>query len=244
MSSNHHTIKAELQPNLLKNNQGTFKAQTIAYQTLGIKDICHSLANKPGTGVNPDALEYHVRLFLEEMGELLTDGFAINTGYFAASASIRGSFKHKNDIFDSKRHSVNFKFSQGAVLRKKAAETQAEILHVVSNSYGIQSVKDNHSHSENELLTPGNALHIKGLKLKLTGNHPDVGVYFISETTGECSKVPTTDVLNNLNNQLLIVIPDLQPDTYRLKHITQYAGNSIPLAEVRSTTFAPILRVT
>jgi DNA-binding domain/Domain of unknown function (DUF4469) with IG-like fold len=244
MSTNHHSIKAELYPNLLKNNRGTFKAQTIAYQTLGIKDVCNSVSKKPGTGIDADAMEYHVRLFLEEMAELLADGFAVNTGYFAASATVRGSFNNKRDNFDSERHSVTFKFSQGALLRKKAAETQAEILHVVSNRYGIQSVKDNHSHSENELLTAGNALHIKGLKLKLSGNHPDVGVYFISETTGERSKVPTTDVLINQNNHLLIVIPDLKPDTYRLKHITQYAGSTTPLAEARSTTFAPILRVT
>ena len=243
MSSNHHKIKAELYPNLLKNNQGTFKAQTIACQTLGVKDICRSLTNKPGTGVDPDAMEYHVRLFLEEMGELLADGFAINTGYFSASASIKGSFKHRNDNFDPERHCIAFKFSQGAVLRKKASATQAEILHVINNHYGIQNVKDNHSHSENDLLTPGNALHIKGVKLKLTGLHPDEGIYFISETSGERTKVAACDFIVNQNGQLLIVIPELQPDSYRLEHITLYAGKGKPLTEPRRSTFIRTLRV-
>jgi hypothetical protein len=243
MSSNHHRIKAELHPNLLKNNKDTYKAQTLAYQTLGIKDICASLTNKPGTGIDPDTMEYHVRLFLEEMGELLADGFAVNTGYFLASASIRGSFKFKNDNFDSERHSVTFKFTQGAVLRKKATETQAEILHVVTNNYGIQQVRDNHTNSENDLLTPGNALHIKGVKLKLTGLHPDEGIYFISETSGDRAKVATCDFIVNQNSQLLIVIPDLQPDSYHLEHITLYAGKGKPLTEPRRSTFVRILRV-
>lgn len=244
MSINHHRIKAVLLPNQLKNNEGTFKAQTIAYQTLGVKDICKSLSKKPGTGVDPDAVAYHVSLFLEEMSELLCDGFAINTGYFAAAASIRGSFGSKHDKFDKEKHAVTYKFTQGTVLRKKASETQAEILHISGSSYGIQHVLDNHSGSINDLLTPSNALKMKGVKLKLVGTHPDVGIYFINETTGERTKVPAFDVVINQNSQLVVVIPELQPGSYRLEHITQYAGSNIPLAEPRTSTFAPTLRVT
>lgn len=243
MAANHHKIKAVLYPNRLKNNTGTFKAQTIAYQTLGIKDVCQSFCNKPGTGANPDAMEYHVKLFLEEMSELMADGYAINTGYFEAAASIRGSFYFKHDKFDADRHSVTYKFSQGTVMRKKASTTEAEILHVASNNFGIQHVVDNHTGSENNLLTPSNALKIKGIKIKLVGTHPDMGVYFINETTGERTKVPACDIVTNMNSQLMIMIPDLQPDSYRLELLTQYAGSTIPLAEPRSTIFAPILHV-
>ena len=244
MASQHRKIKAVLYPNLLKNNAGKFKAQIISYQTLSIKDICKSLCSKPGIGANPDAIEYHVRLFLEEMSELLSDGYAINTGYFEAAASIKGSFDFKNDKFDADRHSVSYKFSQGAVMRKKGLTTEAEILHVATNNFGIQHVLDNHSGSEDNLLTPSNALKIKGIKIKLAGIHPDVGVYFINETTGERTKVPPTDVLTNQNSQLMVMIPELQPGLYRLELLTQYAGSTILLAEPRCTTLAPLLHVT
>jgi len=243
MASNHHTIKAVLYPNLLKNNEGTYKAQTIAYQTLGIKDICNSLTNKTGVGVDSDTLEYHAKLFLEEMGELLTDGFTINTGYFTASAKIKGSFNNKNDKFEAERHGVTFKFTQGSVMRKKAVETQAEILHIASVNYGIQHVQDNHSGSENDLLTPSNALKIKGVNLKLIGTHPDVGVYFINEATGTRIKVATEDVVINQNSRLLILIPPLEAGSYRLEHITQYAGKGTPLLQPRSSMFACSLRI-
>ena len=232
-----------LRPNLLKNNVGTYKAQTITNQTLGIKDICKSLSEKPLAGVDPNAVEYHVKLFLEEMAELLAEGFAINTGYFGASASVKGSFKHINDHFDIQRHAVAFKFTQGVVMRKKAAITQAEILPVVSAGHGIQQVLDHHTGSENNLLTPSNALKIKGKNMKLIGSHPDVGVYFINETSGECTKVPATDVVLNENSRLMIVIPELLPGTYRLEYITQYAGKGKPLLEPRSSTFERPLHV-
>jgi hypothetical protein len=242
MSSNHRQIKALLYPNLLKNNSGTFKAQVITSKAQGIKDICIAHCSKPGSGINPDAMEYHVRLFLEEMTDLLDEGFAINTGYFVAVPTIKGSFNNKNDKFDAERHSVTYKFSQGALLRERVAKIQAEILHVNYRGYGIQQVKDTRSNTSNDLLTPGGALKIKGQKIKLTGEHPDVGIYFISETTGQRARVAPVNVITNQNSNLLILIPDLQPDSYRLELITQYAGKGTPLNEPRSATLESILR--
>jgi hypothetical protein len=244
MSSNHHPIKALLYPNLLKNNNGTFKAQTITRQTFDIKDICNLHCSRSGSGIHPDAMEYHVKLFLEAMSDLLNEGFAINTGYFTAAPTIKGSFENSNDNFNAKKHAVTYKFTQGAILRKRASLLQAEILHVHNNHhYGINRIKDIRSGSLNDILTPGGGLKIEGLKLKLTGTHPDIGIYFISKTTNERIKVPVEYMINNQNNNLLILIPGLKPDSYRLELITQYAGKGTPLNKPRNVTLGNILRV-
>jgi len=106
-----------------------------------------------------------------------------------------------------------------------------------------KNVKDTYSCSENDRITPGNILHLTGLKLKLTGNHPDVGIYFINETTAERTKVPTVNIVMNQNNRLMVLIPGLQPGSYRLEHITQYAGSGITLTEPHTSSFIRILRV-
>ena len=243
MSNNHQKIKALLYPNLLNNNNGTFKAQVISSKAQGIKDICISHCSRSGVGIHADAMEYHVRLFLEEMIDLLDEGFAINTGYFVAAPTIRGSFNNKYDQFDAERHSVTYKFCQGTLLRKRAVNVEAEILHGTSANFGFMRVRDIYSSSLNDVITPGKNLKIEGQKVKLTGTHPNVGVYFISETTGQRTKVPPINMIINQNKNLLILTPHLQPDSYRLEHITQYAGKGTPLNEPRSTTLAHILRV-
>jgi len=243
MSSDHHPIKALLYPNLLKNNSNKFKAQVIIKEALSIKDICDSHCSKAASGIHPDAMEYHVKLFLEEMSNLLDEGFGINTGYFVAAPTIKGSFDSKNDKFDLARHNVTYKFSTGSLLRERASDIKAEILHVNYSGYGIQQVNDIYSNTSNDLLTPGGGLKIKGKKIKLTGAHPDVGIYFISETTGQRTKVTQVSMITNQNNNLVILIPYLQPDSYRLEVITQYAGKGSPLNEPRSITQESILRV-
>jgi len=41
----------------------------------------------------------------------------------------------------------------------------------------------------------------------------------------------------------MVLIPGLQPGSYRLEHITQYAGSGITLTEPHTSSFIRILRV-
>jgi nucleoid DNA-binding protein len=243
MSVIHRTIKAILHPNPLKSANGTYLARISKYNTLSIKDICNLFRSKYNTSINPDTMEYYVKLFLDEMSEQLENGHKINTGYFTACASVRGAFQGRTDNFDKERHRVIYKFSTGHLLRKRAAETQAEILNIIPISYGIQQVFDTFSNSENDLLTPGKVLKIKGEKVKLVGDNPDVGVYFMHIPTGEHIKVLACDVIQNQNARLMVVVPELTPGNYQLEIQTQYAGKGVPLNKPRTTTFADVLRV-
>lgn len=243
MSKDHQRIKALLYPNPMKNTHGTFMARTNAYGTLGIKDICQSKGSKHGSLNNPENMEYYVHLFFEEMAELLTQGYNINTGYFKAAAKINGTFNSSNDEFDSERHKVNFKFSQGDTMRKIATETKAEILHIIPFNFVIGEVTDCFTDSVSELLTPGGNLIIDGVKIKLIGDDPTIGVYFINESTGERTKVPANEVALNQNNKLIIIIPHLEIGEYRLEVVTQYSGSGTPLNKPRSCSLVQTLKV-
>ncbi|MEA4983672.1 MAG: DUF4469 domain-containing protein [Paludibacter sp.] len=243
MSKDHQQIKALLYPNPMKNAGGTYMARTSAYGTLGIKEICQSKGSKRGSLNNPENMEYYVHLFFEEMAELLTAGYNINTGYFKAAAKINGTFNSSNDEFDSIRHQVNFKFSQGITMRKIAAETKAEILHLLPFNFVICEVTDNFTKSVNELLTPGQNLIIDGIKIKIVGEDPSVGIYFINVSTNAQTKVSANEIALNQNNKLIIVIPLLEKGEYRLKVVTQYSANSVQLVKPRSCSLVQTLKV-
>jgi len=243
MSKEHQRIKALLYPNPMKNAKGTYMARTSAYGTVGIKEICKSKSKKRGELNNPDSMEYYVKLFFEEMAELLTLGYNINTGYFKAAVKINGKFDTSNDKFDPERHKINFKFSQGKIMREIAEETEAEILQLIPFNFVISRVEDRFTGSINELLTPGKNLIMNGVKIKLVGEHPDVGVYFINEASGEKIKVAQHEIAVNQNNKLIIVIPTLPPGNYQLVVSTQYAGSGTPLTEPRSCSLVQTLKV-
>jgi hypothetical protein len=74
------------------------------------------------------------------------------------------------------------------------------------------------------------------------GDVPTVGVYFIAENNDRI-KADTEDVVINNPSELLIRIPDLRSGSYKLEVVTQFAGSSILLKQVRSTEFNKTLTV-
>jgi hypothetical protein len=177
------------------------------------------------------------------MAYQLKDGYSVNTGYFHAAPHIRGVFRHIREKFDSAKHAVCFLFTQGEILRKGLAEVEVEITGVGEAGLSIAEVTDVKTGSVNDRLTPDRNLRIRGSKLKLVGDSPEVGVYFISEATSEQIKVDADEIVDNKPSELVIVVPQLAPGLYALKVVTQFTGGAATLKEPRTLTFDKILNV-
>jgi hypothetical protein len=238
-----HKIKAWEYPNLLtKDNPNDYIARVSTERTLSIGDICESAVTRGGADVTSSAMEHAVALFLKEMGYLLCDGFGVNTGWFTASAHIRGVFESVDEKFDPKKHSLGFEFHQGTLLRKELESVTVEILGVADTGATITQVIDVKTGSVNDLLTPNRNLKIAGYKIKIAGENVANGVYFIDTTTSQRTKVDDSDVVVNNPSELIIVIPPLATGTYQLEVTTQYTPSNL-LKESRTTIFDKTLTV-
>lgn len=151
-------------------------------------------------------------------------------------------FDSKTEKFDSKKHSVLFQFNQGELLRNEIPTIEVEVMGVAEVGSFIGQVTDVKTGTINEMLTPNRNLKISGSKLKLAGENPAVGIYFINQATNESVKVEASDIVTNSPSELLIVIPQLAAGSYRLEVVTQYAVSSL-LKEPRKTEFEKILTV-
>lgn len=242
MSIIHHTIKAVLYPNPMKNAKGKFLARTSKHQTYNIREVCESLHNRTGL-VNVDSMEYHVNLFLNEMADLLEDGNKINTGYFTAQAHVRGAFDSKADEYDPEKHRIQILFSTGQLIRQRAANLKAEILKIASKNYGIWSVTDAQTKSITDKLVKNRLLIVRGDKIKITGNDPTVGLYLLNTEMENEYHFPASALFQNGNTTLMLLVPELAPGSYRLKISTQYAGKGMPLSQPRDCVYANLLHV-
>lgn len=195
-----------------------------------------------GAATTAAAMEHNVNLFLKEMAYQMCDGYAVNTGYFTATTLIKGVFDSKTEKFDAKKHSVLFQFNQGELLRNEIPTIEVEVMGVAEVGSFIGQVTDVKTGTINEMLTPGRNLKIGGSKLKLAGENPAVGIYFINQATNASVKVDASDIVTNSPSELLIVIPQLAAGSYRLEVVTQYAVSSL-LKEPRKTEFEKILTV-
>ena len=237
MSKTRHTIKAYLYDNLLTPDPNDFTARVSSERSLSVADICHSAATRGGADVSDAAMSHAVELFLKEMAYRLCDGFAVNTGYFTAMPVVRGVFLNPNETFDPQRHTLQFQFTQGELMRREIEDVEVKIMGVAETGLYIGQVEDMKSRTVNEVLTPGFNLRVTGTKLRVVGDKPGVGIFFRETATNTASKVDEGDIVVNNPSELMIIIPALPAGTYQLEVTTQYSTGNKLLKEVRSAVF-------
>ena len=237
-----HRITAYLYENFLTENPDDYAARVASERSLGTGQICESAVNRGSANIPAAAMQHAVEEFLKEMAWLLCDGYSVNTGYFTVSPSIKGVFYSPNEQFDPRRHTLLFQFNQGEKLRKELPAIEVRILGVADSGIGIVQVTDVKSGSVNDLLTPNRTLKIAGSKLKLVGEHPSVGVYFVDRTTGERFRVDPSDIVINNPSELIVTIPELVAGAYTLEVTSQFGG-TLPLKEPRTAVFGKALTV-
>lgn len=238
-----HKIKAYLYDNLLtKDNPNDYIARTVSERSLDVKQICEAAVNRGGADVTASAMEHATALFLKEMAYQLCDGYSVNTGYFTAGTVIRGVFDSPTETFNSEKHSILFQFNQGERLRAEIANIEISILGIADASSAILQVKDVKSGTINDILTPGRNLKITGSKIKVAGDNPANGIFFVNSVTEDRIRVEADEIAINNPSELMVIIPAVPSGTYRVEVVTQYAVGSL-LKEPRTATFDKVLTV-
>ena len=85
-------------------------------------------------------------------------------------------------------------------------------------------------------------IKITGAKLKIAGDDPSAGLFFVPEAGGAPVPVDSSDLVVNRPAELIAVIPNLAPGAYRLRIVTQYSGSAL-LKHPHTVTFDKPLSV-
>ena len=87
-----HRIRAWLYPNHFTEDLNDFVSRASSERSLTTKQVCESAVSRGRSDVPAGTLQRAVDIFHSEASFLLCDGFTINTGYYSASAHIKGVF--------------------------------------------------------------------------------------------------------------------------------------------------------
>jgi len=242
MSEILHKIKAKLYQNLLTEDPNDYTARVISERTLNIEEICKDAVARGGAASTAAAMEHNVNLFLKEMMFKLMDGYSINTNYFTATPHIKGVFNSPLETFNPDKHSILIRLNQGERARTELSKIKVDILGVGDNVILVSHVVDIKTGVVNDIITPGGILKIKGAKLKIVGNNPEVGVYFQDESENTI-KVEEGSIAINKPSELIVQIPQLEAGVYKLIIKNQYTVGSALLNEPRTSIFEKNLTV-
>jgi hypothetical protein len=236
-----HRIKVNLYPISLPDQEGTYYAKSDNEASLGIEKICSSMKDRGGFTGNYDVLHENVRLFLNEAVYLLCDGYSVNLGYFSIYPNIGGTFLSADDPHDESKHPITFRFRTNAKLRKMAKHIEVQVKGEGKNNARIGRFTDIDENSVNKHYVPGDMFSITGSKIKIAGDNPDCGLYFVPEGLPDAA-VKVTRIMDNLPSKITGIAPLTEYTCSRVEIRTQYTGSKTTyLKEPRTITSSFVL---
>jgi hypothetical protein len=238
-----HKIKVRLYPNYLNTIMGLYIARTVNEATLSIEEICAALKNRGGFTGSYDDLVAHVNQFFDELAYQLCDGFAVNLKYFSIHPNVGGTFDKASEEIDPKKHPVNFRFRSLSALRLLAEQVLVEVDGIADVSGYIDEFVDVATESVNEALTPAGMFIMTGHKIRISGDRPEVGVYFVSPTDPSNRVKASRRLAENTPSKLIGAVPVLEAGVWRVEVVTQYTTSSALLKEPRVLTLPHDLTV-
>jgi hypothetical protein len=193
---------------------------------------------------HPDAILGILNMASEIRCAALAAGYSVIDGFVQARPSVGGIFNGKAAQFDPKVNTKGAILSASPELRKAVNASKVVVLGPALTGPVINTIEDVYSASENTLITPGRNLRIHGQNLRIAGDDPAVGVWFIDETSSTRTSVDKRDVVDNDPSTLTILTPALPQGNYFVEVVTQ-SGTSLKtvVKEPRSYRFEVLMAV-
>jgi len=223
-----HRIRAKLYPNYLPHVEGAYIARTEIESVLDIEQVCIKMIARGGFRGRYNDLVDNVKQFFDEMAYQLCDGYAINTGYYSIHPNIGGTFNSINENHDPHKHPISFKFHTKARLRNLINHIVIDITGLAAAKAFIDKFVDTDEKTVNSVFVPGNLFSLSGNKIKVMGDNPECGVYFVSDNE-EATAVKVMRIADNGPSKITGIVPSEVKSNSRIEIRTQYTGSSINL---------------
>lgn len=168
--------------------------------------------------------------------EVLQEGYSVLTQTCQFTPRVTGSWLGSKALFDPAKHKVTLDIIPSSEMREALSHVGVEVLEVKDSSAGIGLVTDTATGLTNGTITIGDDILIAGDKIRVIGDDPGIGVFFVNE---EGTSVPVTRrfTQNDPKSVLARVPADLPKGTYTLRVVTQYSNTSTLLKEPRTIDY-------
>ncbi len=159
----------------------------------------------------------------------LINGCTVEAEYFTFSLQIKGLFDCKKDTFKKGKNYIELMARPTKKMQHILEKLNCKICIGNKTSPLIKSVYDGDSKTENQILSRGGYLKIKGENIRIFGDNESIGIYFVSESDEtKTVKVSEAHILNSKPSEILCIVPsELEVhECYRIKIVTQYMRTS------------------
>ena len=168
--------------------------------------------------------------------EALLNGNSVITDLFQITPRVLGNFANSEAPFDANYHKLAFDVVPTKKLREALKHVKVINLGAKGDVTHIGIVTDTLTDLTDGTITPNDDIRVEGSRIRVSGDAPEVGVYFVPEDGKAPIKV-TRKLTQNDPKQLLVRVPALPDGKYTLRIVTQYSNSTQLLKEPRTIEY-------
>ena len=202
------SVKYELRPYAL-GTAGQHRGNVLERGMLSRQQLIDQLT-KAGSILKPTECEAVLQAFGQQLAQNALEGYGYADEFLKCSLSIKGTFEGPDDRFDPKRHTLQLNVQANKALNEPLQAADMQFAAANSLAPSIQQVADWKSRTENNLLSPGHPIEIKGTLLKITNpDDPEQGVFFQHQESKQWTRHQF--LYDNLPKTLSLTVPNTLP---------------------------------
>jgi hypothetical protein len=215
--------------------------RVVSTGSLSINDIIE-IARIRRSDISPEVMLAVYHLLRGVALEEVLGGKHVEFGLGFSSLIADGVFIGDHATWDSKKNRLIVKTNAAVDVREAIKAVEVEVRGLAQSGLFINILTDVTTEEINSVITPGGGVSLQGVKIKIVGDEPGVGLYLIDVATATEITIPKTSILVNDPSKILFIVPaDLPAGDYKLKLVTQYSTNQTLLKEPRTYIFDYIL---
>ena len=220
-----HRMKVKLYPNYLPRADGAYIARTNNETSLSIEQVCAAAKSRGAYNGDYKDLADKVKKYFDEVAYQLCGGVAVNNGYYSIHPAVGGTFNSVSDEHNHKKNPISFRFRTRNMLRRLAEHIVVDIEGLADGNGFIDEFFDYDEKSSNTVFVPGDQFCISGHKIKIAGDDPSCGLYFVP-VDDPSKAVKVNRIAENSRTRITGITPKTEFAQNRLEIRTQFAGSS------------------
>ncbi len=239
-------LRGNTYPNAVTPDPDDYTLSIIGGMSYSLRDLAQLVVKSGITTQSEDQLVGDFRLIMEKGIEMGLQGNNISLDYITMRFGVKGVFNSANEIFSRPKHEVTAILGVGQVVRDAMRETLVENLGPGQNLAQMDTFINKGNGEVNLRVTAGQVLEIKGVNLKVGGDHPNVGVFLQEEPSEGKQAIKVSVILVNEPKHLMFMVPDslVEGRNYRVTIVSQQGASSSAksLKEPRSSVSDRLLK--
>jgi hypothetical protein len=160
------------------------------------------------------------------------------------SLGVKGVFIGDHAAWNDAEDSLYLQATPTLEVRNALKDIEVEMRGMASSGLYINTLTDVASGKVNECLTPGGGVNLSGVKIKIVGDSPEVGLYLTDINSQKLIKIPSASIPVNDPSKITFIVPSYLPaGDYKLSITTCFTTGISMLKEPRTYVFDYVLIV-